>query len=246
MKHLIIFIATIMLPLLNIHAQDDTQESQQPRKFYIGYSTTAVNMRQGPSTTYPVMRKLPPRTHLFIDSSLRQNGFYKVIAIDYDIEGWVAVKYTNLYKEVPVNSSGTLQKTQTTLSLWPTIDITNDSKMTATIRINSKSYKFAPHEQRQIVSEPGDCLIIVSAKGVYPYVGADILENNGAYTWNFYLTRSSQSSNSETTTWTTASDPYYHKTITCSSTKKDTYEEITIKQAKDRHLKPCTHCYDIQ
>lgn len=216
-------------------------------QYSIGYTTTTVNLRECASTECNILCKIPTRGNVFVFTQEKENGFYRVIYIDKDIEGYISANYIRLTQKVHVNQSGTLQKIGESEELWPTISIENDCNVKTTLRLNSKTYFLDPHEKRDIVSDPGQVLIIASSPGIIPYVGADVLENNSNYWWKFFVVSSKSSSNDDRYVYISSTDGrYYHKISECKYVNGNgTIRNVSVKEAMDMGLEPCRYCYDI-
>lgn len=217
-------------------------------QYYIGYTTTMLNLRECPSTECNVICQMPKHSTIFIFTDNKIDGFYKVIFIDKDIEGYASENYIKLQHKVSVDKNGTLQKIGQATSMWPTISIENKCEYKTTLRLNSKTYYLKPYEQREIVSDPGQVLIIASSPGISPYVGADVLENNSLYWWQFYVVNSKNEQEDTNTVYVCNIDKrYYHKTDKCLHLEGATnIIRYNIKNAMNKDLSPCPYCYDIK
>lgn len=236
MKKLIVITYSLLLAVTNSFAQ-----------YYIGHTTTNVNLRECPSTECGILYQIPQHGNIFIFENQYENGFYKAIYIDEDIEGYISAKYVMKDREVTVNDGGTLQKVGQSNDEWPTISIENDCNVRTTLRLNSKTYYLKPHEQREIISDPGQVLIIASSPGIIPYVGADVLENNSEYWWKFFVVSSKRSSdNNGSTAYVSDTDRIaYHKIPDCPYINGNGRVHSTSVQDVTNKLKPCRYCYDI-
>lgn len=218
-------------------------------KYFIGRTTTNVNLRECASTECNILCKIPKMGNVFVFEDEKENGFYKVIYIDKDIEGYISAKYVSFIQEVQVNTKGTLQKTGEHSDFWPIISIENACDVRTTLRMNNKTYYLDPNKTQEIVSEPGQVLIIASSPGIIPYVGADVLENNSNYWWKFFIVSSKNSTvkNNDKTVYISSTDGRcYHKTPQCEYINGNgTIQNISVKEAADMNLEPCKYCYDI-
>lgn len=238
MKKLISIMFSLLLAVTNGYAQ-----------YYIGHTTTNVNLRECPSTECDILYKIPKYGNIFIFENQYENGFYKIIYIDKDIEGYVAAKYIIKKQEVAVNEGGTLQKIGESNDLWPTISIENACNVKTTLRLNNKTYYLEPNQTREIVSDPGQVLIIASSPGIIPYVGADVLENNAEYWWKFFVVSSKNPvpNNDGGTAYVSSTDGRsYHKTPDCPYINGNGHvSSMSVQDAMNKDLAPCRYCYDI-
>lgn len=154
---------------------------------WLGVTSTNVNLREGPSVDYGIVRKLPPNTLLYIDSDDSVNDFYLVVDIENDEEGYVAKKYVKHYKNVEKTKGASIQAKGSSSSYNPEIEIRNKSSVPMTLRINSTSYKFSPNEKKTITMPPGKFTYRASSPGVIPASGSYYAESNYSYEWEFWI-----------------------------------------------------------
>ncbi len=95
---------------------------------YITVTTSAVNMREGPTTEYDVIERLNKGTVLYVDLDESIDGWYLVVDIQNDIEGYVSSRYVRLQKSVSKSNSTSIQKSARTYEYNPTIHIKNSSR----------------------------------------------------------------------------------------------------------------------
>ena len=238
MKKLISIMFSLLLAVTTSFAQ-----------YYIGYTTANVNLRECPSTECSILCKIPKHGNIFIFENQYENGFYKIIYIDKDIEGYVSAKYIVKDREIAVNDGGTLQKVGQSEDEWPTISIENACDVRTTLRLNSKTYYLEPNKTYDIISDPGQVLIIASSPGIIPYVGADVLENNSEYWWKFFVVSSKNSlpDNNGGTAYVSSTDGRaYHKISDCPYINGNGHvRSMSVQDAMNMDLKPCKHCYNI-
>ena len=110
--------------------------------------------------------------------------------ISKNIEGYVSAIYLEKEKQIDVDSNGVFQKVGTYSGYDPELSILNKTDLNITVKINDNRYAFKPNERRTITCAPGTVSIIASSPGVIPYVGNDVVENNGRYNWEFFIIKS--------------------------------------------------------
>lgn len=154
---------------------------------WVARVTTGVNLREGPSTDYGIITKIPKNAFVFYDDEDSEDGFLRVIFIDKDISGYISARFVSNYKEVEVDQSGQLQMVGSSESYNPELNIKNKSNYTMTLRIGDSSYKFAPYSSKTIEVSPGTITFTASSPGVIPYVGKDVVQANYSYDWIFYV-----------------------------------------------------------
>lgn len=154
---------------------------------YLGIATTQVNLRQGPGVDYEVITTLKQGRQLFIISTETENGFYNVIDLATDKEGYVNKRYVKLDEEIEENESGMFTPSGKTSTYNPEIEIYNNTSLILTLKLNSETYIFSPKQKRTLTLSPGTYNYRASAPGVIPYIGNEYMESNMGYTWQFYI-----------------------------------------------------------
>jgi uncharacterized protein YgiM (DUF1202 family) len=154
---------------------------------YLGWTTTQVNFRSGPGTEYDIISSLKPGSQVFISSTIAENGFYNVIDIATDKEGYLHKSYIKLGDQVVSNDAGIFSMEGKSTSQNPQLEIYNNTTLTMTLKLNNEKYFFSPQEKKTINYTSGNCNYRASAPGVTPNIGYEIFENYGVYSWEFYI-----------------------------------------------------------
>lgn len=154
---------------------------------WLGLTTSNVNFREGPSVEYDVIKKLPKNTLLYIDSDDEVNGFYLAVDIENDEEGYVSTDYVKYHKDVEKTKGAAIQSVGTSTSYNPEIEVRNKTDVYMSLRINSTTYKFSPHETRMITIPPGRFSYRASSPGVIPAAGYYDVDSNHYYEWEFWI-----------------------------------------------------------
>ena len=154
---------------------------------YLGWVTGQVNFRSGPSKEYEVIKLLKPGSQIFINSLEDDSGFYSVIDIESNMEGYVHKSFVKVDRLVPVNDKGIFTPTEQTTRYNSNAKIFNNTDRTLTLKMNSDVFTFYPGEKRTIELTPGSYTYRASAPGVIPYIGNENLKNNFDYNWTFYI-----------------------------------------------------------
>lgn len=155
---------------------------------WVGVTTRDVNFREGPSVDYDIIRRLPKNTALFINSEDEVNGFYLAVDIENDVEGYVSKNFVKHYKTIEKAKGASIQSVGSSTSYNPDIEIQNNTDVSMTLRINTQTYKFSPHEKRTITISPGRFTYRASSPGVIPVSGSYNAESNNSYQWVFFIT----------------------------------------------------------
>lgn len=154
---------------------------------YLGIVTKQVNFRQGPGLDYSIIASLQPETQIFVISIDTENGFYNVIDIATDIEGYIHKSFVILEEEVKKNERGMFTPSGKTSTYKPEIEIFNNTSLSLTLKLNSETYNFFPKQKRIITLIPGTYDYRASAPGVIPNIGTENMDSNMGYTWQFYI-----------------------------------------------------------
>lgn len=153
-----------------------------------GNTTSKVNLRSGPGTEYEILASLPAYTQLYVFAGEKEGDFYHVHCVDLNIDGYIHSKYVKLGKFIPLQEESPFQSDYTGSGLNPEVIITNDTKLTLTLKLDTEFYTFAPKETKTITIHSGNHKYFASAKGVLPCSGVEDFEASHTYTWRFYIT----------------------------------------------------------
>ena len=154
---------------------------------YLGYTNENVNFRSSPSSNSTVYMTLNPGMALFIVDLKKNNGYYSVIDIATNTEGYVHSNYVTISEQIPENTADVFSPTSKSTKYKPELSIYNRTNTNLTLKLNNISYSFSPYQRRTITSSVGKCSYIASAPGVIPYYGSQNLESNYEYSWEFYI-----------------------------------------------------------
>jgi len=155
---------------------------------YVGITTGAANLRQGPGMDYEVITSLKNGSVIFTASNETQNGFFNIIDVDSGMEGFVHQSLIKLVEEVEISDGGFLipdQKMQ--LGGKAAVEIYNRTYLPLSVKLNKETFSFKPNEKRVLYLNPGSCNFIASAPGVLPAIGLENLDSNWQYSWEFYI-----------------------------------------------------------
>lgn len=156
---------------------------------YLGYTTKRVNLRDAPSTDAVKISTLKGGTPLFIIDLTEIDGFYNVIVIETNTEGYVHKSFVKIEKEIQENSEGIFEPREKSEEYEPQLNVFNNTSKTLTLKLNSITYSFSPREKRTINVYPGIYEYRASAPGVIPDYGSETIESNVIYDWEFYIIR---------------------------------------------------------
>ena len=158
---------------------------------YLGYVSKTVNFRTQPNTNCTIINSLPRGTALFVISKEKSNGFYQVINIETNKEGYIHSSFVQLDKPLPKNEQGIFTPVGKTNTSSPIIKIHNNTSKTLTLKLNDKLYTFSPNQRRTLTLSSGSYSYRASAPGVIPDYGTEVMQSNYEYEWSFYISTSS-------------------------------------------------------
>lgn len=169
----------------NSSSTDDTYTSKD---YYMAYTITTLNLREGPGTDYDIITEIPKNGVVFFESDEVYKGFTKVLYVETGDEGYVSSKYLDGYTPVQVNDKGLLEATGKTSSKYSDITLYNDTDVNVNVKLGKTSYKLAPNTNKAISNiSSGKYHIVLSSPGLNPYVGVEKIEGGCAYTYHIFI-----------------------------------------------------------
>ena len=157
---------------------------------YLGYVTKQVNLRTESNTNCGIISSLQAGTALFVFSEETINGFYQVLNIETNEEGFVHSSFVRLDKMLQKNEEGIFTPIGQTSSEKPIIKIHNNTNLMLTLKLNDELYTFSPQERKTLTLYSGSYSYRASAPGVIPDYGTENMQSNYEYEWSFYISTS--------------------------------------------------------
>lgn len=156
---------------------------------YIAYTTQRVNMRECSSTECDVIKVLKQGSTLFVDKNDEDNGFYKVLDIDSNEEGYVSKKFVSFKKKVEQNSGDMFRPTKKNGYSYspPIVNVKNNTELTLTLMLNGIKYTLKPWGSQSITLQAITYDFRASAPGVIPLAGKKKFEMDYDYDWTFRI-----------------------------------------------------------
>lgn len=156
---------------------------------YIAYTTQRVNMRECSSTECDIIKVLKQGSALFVDKNDEEDGFYKVLDIDSNEEGYVSKKFITFKKRVEQNNGEMFRPIKKTFHTYalPTVKIENNTELTLTLVLNGVKYSFKPYGSQTLTLQAKTYEFRASAPGVIPLAGKKTLELDYDYDWTFKI-----------------------------------------------------------
>ncbi len=159
---------------------------------YIAYTTQRVNMRECSSTECDIIKILKQGSALFVDKNEEEDGFYKVLDIDSNEEGYVSKRYITFQKKVEQNKGEMFRPTKRVGYTYspPTVNVKNNTNLTLTLVLNGTKYSFKPYGSQTITLQAITYDFRASAPGVIPLAGKKDFELGYDYDWEFRIVTS--------------------------------------------------------
>jgi hypothetical protein len=154
---------------------------------YLGYVNKTVNFRTEANTSCRVISSLQQGTALFVISKDKINGFYQVLDIETNKEGFVHSNFVKLDRMLPENEEGIFTPVGKTSSEKPIIKIYNNTSKTLTLKLNNEIYSFSPQERKTLTLSSGSYSYRASAPSVLPDYGTELMKSSYEYEWSFYI-----------------------------------------------------------
>lgn len=176
MKRKLLFVLTLLILSSNIYSQS-----------YLGWVNKKTNLHEEPNSSSELLLTLNKGTQIYIESLETIDGFYNVIDIETNTEGYIAEKYLKLGDEVKRSKERLFSPSGKIEAYDPEVLIFNNTSLTLTLKLNETLYKFSPQEKYTLTLSSGYYEFRASAPGVIPVSGNDNLESNMGYSWEFYI-----------------------------------------------------------
>jgi len=147
-----------------------------------------ANLRDGPSTSSPILRELTRGAVVALINRSPIGPWYHVIHVESSIEGWIngntiRLRYTENPKPSPV-----FEERYTGSNDDPEIEIINDSDKTLYLKVaNDERIVVAAHGTRTISKSGGTYQFYASCPGVLPAFGERTFKVGIIYTWRFFI-----------------------------------------------------------
>jgi uncharacterized protein YgiM (DUF1202 family) len=154
---------------------------------FLAVTTQKVQLREGPGKNYSLLMTIPKNSTIFVYSEETINGYYHIIDIDTDTEGYIPEGYTKYSQKVSKTTEKIFSQSGSITSENPEVTIYNKTSKKLTLKLNSTSFVFTPQERSKITITPGVYNFIASAPGVIPLYGSEYFNGNSSYEWKFWI-----------------------------------------------------------
>lgn len=154
---------------------------------YLGYISKKTSMREGPGKDYSIILTLSKNTPIFIFSLDTEDGYYHIIEIESNTEGYIPSSNVKSIEKLSKSPENVFAPRGSIFSYNSEVYVYNNTSKTMTLKLNTTSYIFSPKESKTITLTPGYYDFYASAPGVVPNYGSKNFQNNMSYQWEFYI-----------------------------------------------------------
>jgi len=176
MKNKILLVFAFLILASNLYSQS-----------YLGFVKKKTNLREDATSESSILLTLKAGTQIFIESLDTYNGFYSVIDIETNTEGYIAESYITIGEVIEKSKDQLFSPSGKISGYDPQIQVFNNTNLNLTLKINESVYQFSPRETSTLNISPGFYEFRASAPGVIPTSGSQNLEGNMGYSWEFYV-----------------------------------------------------------
>jgi hypothetical protein len=156
---------------------------------YMGYTIKNSLLKTTPSLGGVTLGKVPVSSNMFLISLYNYNGYYNVIDVNTNKEGYIAKANLKVGKEVLKSEGGLFAANGDAKGTVPDVEIFNNTSRVLTLKLNDSTYTVAPNSKNVIALAIGNCEYRASAPGVMPMIGIESVEGGHSYQWQFYLSK---------------------------------------------------------
>jgi hypothetical protein len=170
----IIALAILIFLYAPIHAQ-----------LRIGSSTTGVNFREGPGTSFRILHTINSSNLLVVLPREPVDEFIEVFDVETNSRGYVSEKLIQITDTLNFGPQHFFEKSGENTTGHVEIDIINTTIHTLYVWINKFTYDIAPREKKSLVLDDEEVIYFASTPGLFPVFGKEILQKGNTYVWTF-------------------------------------------------------------
>jgi hypothetical protein len=156
---------------------------------YMAYTLKNSLLKTTPSLGGVTLGKVPVSSNMFLISLYNYNGYYNVIDVNTNKEGYIAKANLKVGKEVLKSEGGLFAANGDAKGTVPDVEIFNNTSRVLTLKLNDSTYTVAPNSKNVIALAIGNCEYRASAPGVMPMIGIESVEGGHSYQWQFYMSK---------------------------------------------------------
>lgn len=169
----------------------DNPLKERPSTSWLGRTTAKTSLHSAPGKSGKTLKSLDKGTLVFVDTQDESSGYYKVIVLNNNQEGYVNKKLVSLDERMPKVSSGTFKQINTGgTNTDAQVTIKNSAQYDFRLLIGSYTFKFKPYETRTVSVPAGKYRIIgssPSAPEITPYITNETFMEGSGYEWEFVV-----------------------------------------------------------
>jgi hypothetical protein len=156
---------------------------------FMGWTVKNSLLKVTPSLNGVTVGKVPVASNIFLISLYNYNGYYNVIDVTTNKEGYIAKANLKVGKEVLKSEGGLFSANGDAKGTVPDVEIFNNTSKELTLKLSDSTYTIAPNSKNVIALAIGNCEYRASAPGVMPMIGIENVEGGHSYQWQFYLSK---------------------------------------------------------
>ena len=151
---------------------------------YLGYSNQISDLVD---TNYTSIKHIAKGDALFLITIENQVGYYNVIHIKSNKEGFSPRKHVQIERVVPQTEKNIFTSVIKSEVKDPIVKVRNSSKQVLILKLNNSIIEIAPKEKRTLHLNQGKYYYRVSSQDIEPYYGVENIDNFHLYEWDFYI-----------------------------------------------------------
>ncbi|WP_020533497.1 DcaP family trimeric outer membrane transporter [Flexithrix dorotheae] len=156
---------------------------------FVGQTTSRLNFRKGPSTSFEIIEVLPKGKKMFVFSEEPTENFFHVLDVATNQEGYVYSSHFEILDVIPRYSFKKGEFEDSLKNVQADLQIYNSSNKRLYLKLNESIYDFFPKEKVEILIFPGELNYVASIPGNMPIYGIELIHPNQKYFWEFRTTK---------------------------------------------------------
>jgi hypothetical protein len=151
----------------------------------IGASTTGVNFREGPGTSFKILHTINSSNLLVVLPREPVDEFIEVFDVETSSRGYVSEKLIQITDTLNFGPQRFLEKSGENTSGYVEIEIINTTTHMLYVWVNKFAYDISPREKKVLVLEDEEVIYFASTPGLFPVFGKENLLKGNTYRWKF-------------------------------------------------------------
>ncbi|QQS51196.1 MAG: hypothetical protein IPM71_00280 [Bacteroidota bacterium] len=152
-----------------------------------GHARSEINFREGPGTNFKVLHTIDHSNLLVILPREAQNGFIEAFDVETSSRGYIFENLIVVTDTLHFQTQQFFEKAGENVQGDTEIELINRTSHSLFVWINKNSYSLAPLEKKVLILESEEIIYFVSAPGLFPVFGREILQKGNTFRWNFSL-----------------------------------------------------------